>query len=232
MTTTRLPNGISTADSESSMGSLIIPTPQNPFVLFDDFNILDSTKWETTLNLNEVLELVGSQAVGGTISLTTTNAAGLFTFNTLSFQHEFVKGKETWFEINVFTTDTDDLSDASFTFGIGLEGSADTVQLFYDEDADTLSILAKEDTGSTSETKVVVSNLTSLFPTADVRQVFSFHYDGADRITAYVDNVAVGFISSASIPFGIQLPVKAQISGFSAAIRTYNIDYILAAQER
>ncbi len=232
MPTTRFPNGVTNTTENDSMGSLIIPTPQNPFLLFDDFTFFNDTLWATTVNLTAAPISTTAAAVGGAISLTTTAATDQFTFETNNQVFAFVQGKQTWFELNVFTTNIVNLTDASFQFGIGNTGQTDTVEFFYDESANTLSIQAVESSGSTSEVKVIISNLTSLFPTINTPQVFSFHYDGVETITFYIDNAAVGTLSNTSIPFGVPLIFKSSMQGASAAVRIYDIDYALGAQER
>lgn len=225
---TRYPNGVTNATPNGAMESLVIPTPQNPFVFFDDFRDYTAADWFLTANLTGAI----TSFRGGAIKLTTTDTALPLSFTSTASQFEFEKGKQTWFEMRIFATDITDLDSSEFIFGIGNTTSTNTVEIFFDIAVPGLVGRAIESAGSTSET-VILTNQASLFPTANTPQILSFHYDGVDTLKFYVDNREAGTLSSASIPFSAGLvPIKATIDGVTSNIRAIDMDYIMGAQER
>lgn len=223
MLTTNFPADVTNVHADkSSLGELPVINPTMEYRYFNDFLYYDAAEWNVSGTAS--VEILDSK--NGAIEIFQNDPAES-TFEAVSKSFQLKEGKNLWFKIGLFTRfPSDDLDDTDFEFGIRNDTSNG---LFFLYTANELNIRARN-LGVTTE-KVLVST-TSLFPIANSLQEFAFHYDGANKISVYIDNSIVGSLETDAVNLTLLNAFFISINPPDSDQVNLGVDYVFIAQER
>ena len=234
MVTTNLPNGVTNAQVDTTLGSYIAPDPTKAHVFFDDFDtfVASGGPWTVTVvddgtDGGEVTAV--DDADGGVLTLTTNDADD--DANYVQFVNEtflFEKGKRLWFKTR-FQVDDAEQSDVA----IGLYvtdtspiASAPTDGVYF----------LKPDGDQAISLKVGKDSTYTTVPAAEMEDdtwiTLGFVYDGVDKIDIFVNDQRVASAPTTNLPDDEELTVSFAIQAGEAAAKTMLLDYVFVAKER
>lgn len=221
MSPTRFPAGLSTAKKTALLGDFMLPDVTKAYVYFDDFNYYRATDWNITQVGSGSEDLTAVD--GGALAIVTdSNASDFENLQKVGESFLFEPGKKLWFETRLKTSDVSNSLNM-----IGLVNISTNDGVFFNEMAGGGLRLFIE--------KNAVSTLVNL-PISMVDDTFirlGYVYDGKDKVTIFVDGVAVGSASDlVNLPDDEELAIDIKIETFTDSAATLTIDYIVAAKER
>ncbi len=223
MTTTRLPNGYTTASENDALGDFVFPDPTKAYIHLDDFSTFDATQWNTTLPGSSTFTLANTQ--GGILELFTDSAVvSILSSSAESFQ--FTQGKQMWFKISLFTPVVSDGVSGAFVVSGLVETATNNGVCF---------ILSAA--GITFELSGGAANISTVVTTQQPFQdtnafQLGFYYDGNAEVKFYLNDIQIGSVSSVNVPFGIPVPLTFLYTSTAGEPQLLDIDYLYAAQER
>lgn len=234
MGTSNAPDGITTAAKSENLGSFILPDSTKAHTYMEDFDYFNGTTTEEWII--STVELGGGSASealanadGGILLLTNdTNDNDSIAFSKVGESFLFEAGKQTWFKSRF------SLSSDLAIWVMGLQktittpGSAtDGVYLSSGDNVTNKSLTSiSTASGGSSSVLLTTEDFTGEFFTV------GFHYDGVDKITGYINDVALGAINVDNLTEVQTLTPQFLIQNESAASRIMSLDYIMAAKER
>jgi hypothetical protein len=217
---------MTTVAQTDTLGQFILPAPTTAHVYFNDFDTYTAAEW--TVTETGVATQALTDADGGRLLI--TNAAA---DNDASFSQKvgesflFATGKKVWFEALFQVSDA---TQSDFVMGLQI---TDTTPL-----AVTDGVYFRKDDGDANIDFVVIKDSTATTTTAvttaaDATDIkLGFYFDGVDKITIFVDGVALGSSVTTNLPDDEVLTVSYGIQNGEAVAKTMTLDYILAAKER
>lgn len=223
MTTTRVPNGISTASPNGLLGDFILPSPLAVHMFMEDFDYFDSNDWSIS-TVSGTVNLINFD--GGAINL--TNASGdnnsIFLQKIQSFS--ITSGKQFWFESKLQVNNS-----LQSDFLVGLH-------VFDSSPLDTeFGIFFRKDDDDTTIDFVITDNFTETVTPAIATSISSvamrlgFFYDGIETIKLFVDGEFVGNANITTIPSSI-MTQGFGIQNGSVSVTNLTVDYVFVAKER
>lgn len=229
---TRFPNGVSTADMNTTFFDLGTPDKTKYFEYFDDFENYTASEWvvsTTEAGSGDATEAV-TDVENGVITL--TNAAGDNDADVLERAYEtfkFSSGKELWFEVSLKVNDTVEsdwfaglvISQATFPASI----ASVTGVIFGKDDGDANVDFHVSSLGTTSTASAITTQATDTF--VDL----GFYYNGSDSVSYFVNGVQLGSLVTTNLTSTELRPAFGIMNGTNAA-KTMSVDYIWAIKER
>lgn len=226
MAPTRFPNGLTTTTKGSPLGEFILPDITKAHVYFNDFDTYTAADWTVT----EVGVATQALADGDGGLLLVTNAAA---DDDSSFSQKvgesflMESGKKAWFEA---LFQTNDATQSDIVVGLQITDTTpldvtDGIFFLKADGAATVDFLVEKDNTATT-----TSAVATMADDTNIR--LGFYYDGVDKITIFVDGVAVGSSVTTNLPDDEELTVSFGIQNGTDAAKTMTVDYILAAKER
>jgi len=224
--TTRFPNGLTTTTKDSPLGEFILPDMTKAHVYWEDFDYYTAADW--TVTEVGVATQVLTDADGGRLLITNAAADDNSSFNQkVGESYLFATGKKLWFDcifqvsdatqsdvvIGLQITDTTPLDVTDGVFFLKADGAA------------TIDLLVEKDNTATT-----TSSVATLVDATDIR--LSYFYDGVDKITVYVDGIAVATSVTTNLPDDEVLTVSFGIQNGEAVAKTMTLDYVMVAKER
>lgn len=223
---TRFPNGLTTASKTQPLGEFILPDMTKAHVYMEDFDTYTAADWTVT----EVG--VATQALadgdGGLLLVTNAAADDDSSFNQKVGESFLMEtGKKVWFEAKFQVSDA---TQSDVVIGLQITDTTpldvtDGIFFLKSDGAATVDLLVEKDNTATT-----TSAVATLVDATDIR--LSFFYDGVDKITIFVDGVAVGSSVTTNLPDDEALTVSFGVQNGEAVAKTMTLDYILAAKER
>lgn len=223
--TTNFPNGLTTADPNTTLGTFILPDYTKLHYFFDDFVNFDSSLWSFT-NIG-----------GGSLALDATLRSGaLDFFGNVEDARSIVQteqptftleaGKQLWVKARVILDEAPDEID--WIFGLQVPGtdaftSPDGVYL---ERLNNSSVFLETRGMTPIQTSLPVSSFSAV--TTDV----GFHFDGIETLTVFVDDVSIKkvVITSALLSGALAITMAHRTSSITPT--EFDFDYIFFAKER
>lgn len=225
MTTTRYPNGLTTAPHASAFDTFILPDETRAHYYFNDFNFYRASDWTVTTPFSSVPAVIDGD--GGILSLNSGPVATATpVLQSVKELFSAKANKQLWFKTSVR------LSNLNSIIIIGLQPTNTTVTttttgIYFEKlvsDNDSIRLHLFEGGLPGNFVDLAVSDFTE-------QNSFGFYFDGLQTYKAYVnDELLFKFISPLEAP-GTELKTTMAFenNGQSA---TLEVDYILAAQER
>lgn len=233
MTTTRFPNGITTAKETAALGDFTLPDPTKAITFFDEFFFYDNAAPGYEVDVtgsNSSLETTDS--VGGKVHLETGAVAGQRVFmRTPALNFIIEPGKQTWYKCG-FTPQQG--LNTEFAFGLQDGSGPDDVfaagrsGIFFRSLNATFAIdLVSNDGGTETAVEVATSDYTL------VETTLGFHYDGDTKITAFVNDVQTASLTAPNLPaLSTRIGYVAAVEAGVSVIQDVHLDYVFIAKER
>lgn len=223
MTTTRVPNGITTSSPNGLLGDFILPSPLSVHMFMDDFDFFDMTDdWNINVIGSGTVQLSADD--GGVLEIVNSSSDNdsLFVNKNSSFLIE--PGKKVWFE-GLFSVNEAVQSD--FIMGLnGLDGTplVTNFAAYFrkDDETDIVNFVTNQFSPET---------ITPIGPIlADTFTRLGYFFDG-ERFNIFVDDVFVTQATSGPLPLST-MGVSFGIQNGAASSTRMDVDYIFAAKER
>lgn len=232
MPTTNFPDGVTNADVNGVLASLIFEDPTRDHTYFNDFDTYVAADWVVT-------------AVGaGTAALTAGDGGLLLLTNAAADDNSLVlqktpaafamtANKRAWFSCKFRVSDA---TQSDIMMGLVIVNTTpiaspptDGIYFLKNDGVATIDIICRKNTttGSNSKTSIAtLANATNI--------TLQWYYDGNDRVFYGVNGVLVGSMdaSSSYLPDATNLTVTMVCQNGEAVAKTMTIDYIMAAIER
>ena len=230
--TTNLPNGVTNADSNSSMGTLTQLDPTKLHTYFNDFNLYNAADWVVTSR-----QLGGGNAIqaiadrdGGFLDLTTDDADGDNTFLQLAKEtFKFVSGKQLHFKARFTTINgATFLGNGSFIIGLQIR---DTTPLSVSDGVYFSKLVGQLLTFNVVKNSVS-SNVAIIGLSPSTTYEVAFIYDGRSEIQYWLDDVLIGELDTTNLPDDEELTISFGHELGGTSVRTMGFDYIYVASER
>lgn len=232
MTTSRFPNGITTAKKTDPMGQFILPDFTKAHVYWEDFDYFTAADWTITTveaGAGAATEALGNED-GGTLVITNDNADNDSDFfNKVGESFTFETGKKVWFEAKFKAnnaTDTDIVMGLQITDTTPLDVTDGVFFIKPDNNNEINFVVEKDNTATTTSNFNTVGLVNGVF----IR--LGFFYDGVDSIALFSDGVQVGSSVTTNLPDDEELTISFGIQNGEAAGQVLTVDYILVAKER
>jgi hypothetical protein len=231
---TRFPNGISTNTTAQALAIWGLPDPTRYHTWFDDFDDYLAANWVRTVT-GTGTTVVNTGADNGLL-LTTNSAADndavfyQWSENAAAGAAEtwkFIAGKKLWFKSRLKVSD---VTESDFVMGLQI---TDTTPLavsdgvfFRKDDGDTnLNFVVSK--ASTATTTVITGQLAN-----DTFITLGFYYNGVDKISIFINDVAVSSSAITNLPDTEELTLSFGVQNGEAVAKTMSVDYILVSKER
>ena len=230
MTTSRFPNGITTATKTSPEGQFGLPVPYDWHVFFDDFDHYTAADWTITTTeagTSSATEALGD-ADGGVLVVTNdVNDNDADFFNKVGESFLMAAGKKAIFAARFKVSDA---TQSDFVMGLQI---TDTTPLDV-----TDGIFFQKDDGDANLDFYVEKNNTATSASAihtvvdDTYLQVAWYYNGVDAVEYFVDGVKKGTLAVTNLPDDEVLTISFGIQNGEAASKVLSVDYIFAAKER
>lgn len=223
---TRFPNGLTTSKKTDPLGEFNLPDMTTSHVYFEDFDYYTAADW--TVTETGVATQVLENADGGRLLITNAAADDNNSFSQkVGESFLMAAGKKAWFEA---LFQVNDATQSDIVFGLQITDTTPFAvsdgMFFLKADGQTnVNFLVTKDSVITTTTAVA-----SIADATDIR--LGFFYDGVDKITVFVDGVAVATSVTTNLPDDEELTISYGIQNGEAVAKTMSIDYILSAKER
>jgi len=235
-TPTRFTHGLTTVAKEAPLGFYGLPDSTGWHTYFNDFDTYTAAEWTVTV--------VGTTP---TAALTDINGGALLLTNAATDNSEIelqkvgesfllTSGKRTFFKARFKVSDA---TQSDFLIGLAItdttlmgavSGAGVTDGIFFNkDDGDALLDVQCQKNATTGQTRAagIATVVDDTFLTV------AWAYDGVDRLTYFVDDVALGVLDASStyLP-DTELTVSVAMMNGEAVAKTMTLDYVFAAQER
>jgi len=234
MTTTRFPNGLTTAKKTAPLGEFVLPDPTTAHVYWEDFDRFRAADWIIT-----VVEAGAGSATqaltdgdGGRLLLTNDNAIADRITLALSAENVlFERGKKLWFSTRIKISE---IGNNIVIIGLILKSVTNPTGVVTD------GVYFQLDGGANNIEFIVIKNSQQIFTTANPTLTantdftLSYFYDGKDKITVYFNGGIIFTVatSTTTLPDDEVLGPMMFTENFTAVAHTLEIDYIMVAKER
>jgi hypothetical protein len=226
---TRFPNGVNTSPRVSGMKMLPIPDPSGVIQYFDDYMTYLASDWTITKT-----SAASTQALvdgdGGLLQL--YNPATASQMNAIQHVKQPFTGnakKKMWFKTKLTFSD----ANAADVLA-GLQGTTATPFTF----TGLSGMWFFKPTGGTTFTCYVQNNGTATsqsgvgLATTSPTELIIF-YNGKDEVTFWQDGVCIASLASTNFPDTRAMTVSLALrNSAAAAVKSMNIDYVVACKER
>lgn len=230
MTTTKFPNGVSTANKNEPLAEYGLLDVTKFHTYFNDFDTYVAGDWTITTveagagNATEAL----TDADGGVLLITNDDADNDSDFfNKVGESFLMETGKEAFFKARFKVSDA---TQSDFVIGMQI---TDTTPLdatdgiyFQKDDGDANLDFYVEKDGTASSATAIAS------VTDDTYITVAFYYNGIDAVEYYVDGVKAGSLAVTNLPDDEELTISFGIQNGEAVAKTMSIDYIFVAKKR
>lgn len=226
MTTTRRPNGLTTAKKTEPLGDFILPDMTKAHVYWEDFDYYNAANW--TVTEVGVATQVLTDEDGGVLLITNAAADNDSSFNQkIGESFLFEIGKKLWFEARFKVSDA---TQSDWRIGIYITDTTplnltDGVYFRKDDGDSNIGFFVEKDDVSTFNNNIATQSNNTF-------QRMSFFYNGVDSVAASIDGVVVATLATTNLPDDENLTISFGIQNGEAVAKTMSVDYILAAKER
>ena len=224
--TTRFPNGLTTTSKTSPLGEFILPDMTKAHVYWEDFDYYTAADW--TVTEVGVATQALTDADGGALLITNAAADDNSSFNQkVGESYLFETGKKLWFDCRFQVSDA---TQSDVVIGLQITDTTpldvtDGVFFLKADGAATVDLLVEK-----NNTATTTASVATLVDATNIR--LSYFWDGVDKITVYVDGVAVAASVTTNLPDDENLTISFGIQNGEAVAKTMTVDYVMVAKER
>lgn len=233
--------GVTNADTNSTLGMYGAPDPTRYHVWFDDFDNYLAAEWVRTAT-GAGTTVVNTGEDGGVLLTTNAAADDDAVFYQMSENaaagtaetFKFIAGKKLWFKSRFKVSD---VTQSDFVLGLQITDTtplAVTDGVYFrkdDGDSDLDFVVIKDSTATTKTMTGLLANSTFV--------TVGFYYDGgtigstgAGKIYYYVNDVLRGTSVTTNLVDDEELTISFGIQNGEAVAKTMSVDYIFVAKER
>lgn len=227
MTTTKFPNGISTAKKTQTLGDYGLLDVTKFHTYFNDLDAYVAADWTVTETQAGATQALTDED-GGVLLLTNSAADDdLVALQKVGESFKFESGKKLLFKSRFKVSDA---TQSDIIMGLQITDTTPldvTDGVFFQKDDGDANLdfhVEKDDTATTTSAVATLSD--------DTYVTVGFVYDGKSEIRIYVNDALVGSSVTTNLPDDEELTVSFAIQNGEAVAKTMNIDYIFAAKER
>lgn len=230
MTTTRFPNGMTTAAKSDTLGQFVLPDSTTAHTYMEDYDYYIAAEW--TIGATGSPTIAQLDFDGGAVRVSGTGGSGS-NFGSLSktganFKPEI--GKEMWFKARLLPNSVGEQIvlaglQAPNTDPFVAATSQDGIFLKNNSVADTLSLFLQKDG---NETEFLLGDMPALSEFE-----IGWHFDGIETIKGYLNDKLLGTaLIDSNFPDDAVLSPTWGTHNNSATARALTVDYLFAAKER